>query len=323
MKCSPVLAMAQTSANDADLPRVAVLLAAYNGAPFLDELLDSVTAQSSVSLKIFISIDPSTDDTEALLRGRAASDPRLVLLPTGQRFGSAAANFLRLLREADLESCDYVALADQDDIWLPHKLQRGCELLSHTGADAYSSNVIAFWPDGRRALVDKAQPQTDWDFLFEGGGPGCTFLLRRSLALKLKEFAESRQAELADIHHHDWLIYAYSRANGYQWIIDSRPGALYRQHGSNQVGVNRGWRAFGSRARAVLTGAGVAQALVLARVVGLAEHDFVRRMAGPGRMRFLRLAARAFDCRRRRRDQWLFGLACLSLFVFGERRDET
>jgi rhamnosyltransferase len=317
-RAPPASAVAQM--NSKARPSFAVLLAAFNGTAFLDELLASVNAQQAVSVTLFVSVDLSSDGTEALLQQHAAQHGAgMSLLPTGQRFGSAAANFLRLLRDVDFSGYDYVSLADQDDIWLPDKLQRAHEALTRSDADAYSSNVLAFWPDGRRMLIDKAQPQRPWDFLFEGGGPGCTFVLRKGFALELREFATAHQAGLSAILHHDWLIYAYARAHGRHWIMDSRPGVLYRQHGDNLLGANRGWRAFRSRARAVLHGEGVAQAITLAGVVGLGQHPFVLAMARPGRARFLRLALQARNCRRRWRDQWLFGLACLCLFVLGER----
>lgn len=316
---SPELARDAPSPGPAQIPHVAVLLAAYNGIAHVEDLLASVFGQEGVSVTVFASVDASTDGTEAYFQLRAADDPRVVLLPTGQRFGSACSNFLRLLREVDFDPFDHVALADQDDIWLPNKLLRANQILAESGCDGYSSNVLAFWPDGRQLLIDKAHAQKSWDFLFEGGAPGCTFVLRRSLALEIRALARAHPHGIEGIDFHDWLIYAYARGHGRRWIIDQQPGLLYRQHAANFVGANSGWRAFGARALAVLRGKGLAQALTLARVVGIGDDPFVRAIAAPGRMRYLRLALHAAQCRRRQRDQLLFALACVCLFILGER----
>ena len=69
---------------------------------------------------------------------------RFFLDPRNAALG-AAGNFLRLLREASLDGADFVALADQDDIWLPTRLARAAALLREGKLDAYSSDVAAFW----------------------------------------------------------------------------------------------------------------------------------------------------------------------------------
>jgi rhamnosyltransferase len=135
----------------------------------------------------------------------------------------AAPNFFRLLRDVDMAGCDYVALADQDDLWHPDKLARACQQLQLTGAAGYSGNVTAFWPGGQERLIDKAQPQQPWDFLFEGPGPGCTFVLAQPLALALQAWVRQQAQALQPVDFHDWLIYAWARAQGYRWLIDTQP----------------------------------------------------------------------------------------------------
>ena len=48
-----------------ELPKVAVLLAAYNGMQWIEEQLTSILGQSAVDVTVYISIDPSTDGTES------------------------------------------------------------------------------------------------------------------------------------------------------------------------------------------------------------------------------------------------------------------
>jgi len=289
----------------------AVVLAAFNGKQWLDEQLQSILDQVGVSVTVFISVDQSCDGTEEWSDICAFTDNRIVVLPHGQRFGGAARNFFRLIERVDFSGFDYVSFSDQDDIWLPNKLLRAHEVLSSTGADAYSSNVTAFWADGRQVLIEKSQPQVQWDFLFEAAGPGCTYVMRKELACAIQHVVRSHWEEVQEVGLHDWFSYAFARANGYKWVIDDVPGMLYRQHENNQVGVNAGWRAFVHRADKVLSGWGLAQSALIARLVGLNDDPFVLRWAGGSRLGLLYLALHAGQCRRRVRDKFIFGLSCL------------
>lgn len=301
-------------------PRVAVCLAAFNGVEWLPSQVDSILAQSNVEVTIFVSVDRSSDGTEIWFDERSRDEPRLVLLPHGERFGGAARNFFRLLRDVDLADFDYLSFADQDDLWPSDKLHRAHEVLQSSGADAYSSNVTAFWPDGRLMPIEKSQPQQQWDFLFEAAGPGCTYVLRKPLAVALQGALNERWASVQEVGLHDWFSYAFARARGFRWVIDDYAGMLYRQHESNQVGVNQGWRAARHRASKVLSGWGLSQAALIADLVGLGGDVFVKRWSGGGgRMGLLWLAFQARKCRRRRRDQVFFAISCLALCVLGRR----
>jgi rhamnosyltransferase len=305
---------------DESLPSFAVLLAAHNGCRYLQEQVDSILAQQDVSLKLFISVDRSTDGTEIWAQRFAKVNEHVVLLPLGERYGSAARNFFRLLRDADFSSFNYVAFADQDDIWLPEKLSRAHEVLKRTSADAYSSDLTAFWPNRRKKQVRKSQPQVAKDFLFEAAGPGCTYVMRKDLAHTIRARLCERWEAAQQIELHDWFAYAFVRANGYQWVIDNYSGILYRQHENNQVGVNAGWRAFRHRIKKVLGGWGLAQAELIAQLVGLGDDPFVECTLGGGRLGLLRLALHANSCRRRRRDKILFFIACLVLSANGSQK---
>jgi len=160
-----------------DRPKFVVLLAAYNGEKYIREQIDSILAQQAVSIEIFVSVDRSKDNTYDLVCRLSELYPTVNVLPYGEKYGGVAKNFFRLIRDVDLTGFDYVSFADQDDIWMPGKLAKAVEVMNGGYYSAYSSNVIAFWPDGREALVKKSQPQRKWDYLFESAGPGCTFVL--------------------------------------------------------------------------------------------------------------------------------------------------
>jgi rhamnosyltransferase len=303
-----------------DKPKVAVCLAAFNGRQWLDEQIDTILAQADVDVTLFISVDRSTDGTEDLVDARACKDARIVVLTHGERFGGAARNFFRLLRDLDFTGFGYVGFSDQDDIWFPDKLSTATTVLRQTGADAYSSDVIAFWPSGRRLLIRKSQPQREADFLFEAAGPGCTYVMKAGLVRELQALLATRWADLHSVALHDWFSYAMARAKGYRWIIDAQARMLYRQHSSNQLGVNSGLKALKYRSTAILSGWAFSQSYLIASLVGLAEHTLVSRGIKGGRIGSLWLAFQAGRCRRRLRDRVYFVVSCFVVAMTGHRQ---
>jgi len=296
-----------------NLPRVAVLLAAYNGMCWIEEQLSSILAQTKVSVSVFISIDPSTDGTEAWCAEYAVRYPNVFVLPPSGPFGGAAPNFFRLIRDVDFSAFDYLSFSDQDDIWYPDKLERAVAQLSSGRFDGYSSNVVAFWPNGRRMLVDKAQPQVEWDHLFEAAGPGCTYVLSRQLADALKGLITVRWSAVQNVTLHDWLCYAYARGAGFKWFIDPVPGMDYRQHTKNQVGVNDGVTSALSRVKQVIQGWWFSQVKLICELTTDKDSQDVvpKSLQRSGRFSLVSLMVRAGDCRRRRRDQFAFVALCI------------
>ena len=293
------------------LPKFAVLLAAYNGEKFINQQISSILSQENIDLHIYVSIDQSIDGTEICIQKLMDLDPRITLLPTGERYGGAAKNFYRLIRDVDLSSYEFISLSDQDDVWFPQKLSRAYAVLSQGNLNAYSSNVIAFWPDGHKTFVKKSYPQVKWDFLFEAAGPGCTYVISKPLILDFQRLICAKWHEVQNIGLHDWFIYAFARANSYKWIIDETPGMFYRQHENNEVGVNRGIKAIQYRAQKIFTGWAFSQSLLIADLVGfkrgLSEHLYLES----SRFSYLKLAFFSMQCRRRLRDQFFFAISCL------------
>ena len=299
------------------LPSVAVCLAAFNGVCYLPQQLESIFRQVDVAVTVFVSVDVSTDGTEEWFRQLQVTELRLVLLPCGQKFGGAAPNFFRLLRDVDFAAFDYVAYADQDDIWLPEKLKRATDRLAETGAHGYSSDIMAFWESGKRIYIKKSYPQRQWDYLFESAGPGCTFVLRRSLALEVQAVVLQKPQRMQSVGLHDWFTYAFARAHNRHWLIDDYASLMYRQHGDNQVGVNAGFLALLWRARKVLSGWGLNQARLIAQLIGASDMPFVQQWMGGGRIAMLSLVLQAPHCRRKPLDRLWFAVSCLALALIG------
>lgn len=302
------------------LPKIAVLLAAYNGMQWIEEQLCSILSQESVDVTIHVSIDPSNDGTEAWCASFAAKHPNVIVLPSAGRFGGASRNFFRLMRDVNLSIYDYVAFADQDDIWHIDKLARACRLLQQ-GADAYSSNVLAFWPDGRTHMLDKAQAQVEWDYLFEAAGPGCTYVFTRSLANAIKASMVEKWQALQEVSLHDWYCYAFARSHAYIWLIDPEPTLQYRQHGRNQVGANTGFGSKIARYKIIHNGWWFSQARLIAVLIGRGQDPFVREWLNLRRLQLLRLSLSASKCRRRGRDKLFFFIVCWLTALVGNKTE--
>jgi rhamnosyltransferase len=137
---------------------------------------------------------------------------------------------------------EYVALSDQDDIWLPDKLARAAMQLTNAGADGYSSNLTAFDEvGGRRWTIRKPGPVRKFDYLFQGASAGCTYVFSRSAADLIALRMRTEDTTTMVRPSHDWAFYAICRSYGLKWYFDDNySGILYRQHENNFYGASGG-----------------------------------------------------------------------------------
>ena len=302
------------AANPSPSP-VAVLMATWNGAAWLQEQLDSIARQRGVQVSLVVSDDGSTDDTPRILQ--AAPSSGMHLCPPPQRTGAAGRNFFHLIANADIGDASHVALADQDDVWFEDKLERAIEILQSSGASGYSSNVYAWYPQRavgqQRALIDKAQPQVALDHLFQSPGPGCTFVMTRAYFLALRAFVHSHRSEVDAVTYHDWFIYAHARSTGHRWVIDARPGMLYRQHASNEIGASRGWAAMRKRIGKLRQGWLSTEVSKIARLLNQQDLPLVQRATRLNTADRLVLALNVCQLRRSWRDRLALAVAFLLL----------
>lgn len=226
------------------VPSVAVLLATYNGAAYCETQLTSILWQRGVDVHVYARDDGSTDATPAILRDWVARYPnRITIIDNlGVSTGSANGNFFALLRAIDPERHDYIAFADQDDVWTPDKLAHATVRLAQEGAEGYSSDLIAYNAAvGSAWMLHKAGQPADLDYLFQGASAGCTYVLtRRAATVAVAVMAEA--PAFCNDPSHDWIMYAICRSRGLKWVRDSAAEILYRQHGGNQYGAKRGTR---------------------------------------------------------------------------------
>ncbi len=259
--------------------RIAVLMATYNGMKHLQAQVDSVLQQSQVDVVLFCSDDGSSDGTIEALQELSRLHNNVRLLPKTAGQAGAGGNFYRLVRDLDFTDFDYVAFADQDDIWNLDKLHRHVQIIRKTGAGAVSSNVLAFWPDGQEHLLDKSQPQRKYDYLFESAGPGCTFLMSKELVSRLQSVLNNPDFQAGQVTLHDWLSYAVARSMGLKWVIDAKPSIRYRQHGNNVVGANVSLKAKLARLKKMRNGWYREQVFLVTRIAyAQSQSETVQRL---------------------------------------------
>ena len=299
-------------------PKVLVILASYNGAAWLQEQLDSIHAQENVETVLLIGDDGSSDGSRMLLDAAAAG--RNIRVVFWERpSGSAGANFRRLYREADLYSVDYVALADQDDVWHSHKLSNAITALRENEAQGYSCAVRSFWPDGTGKVLAQCPVTRTGDFLFEGGGQGCTFVVTAALFRRVKDFCVDQFALCEQFHYHDWLIYLLARTWSMPWHFDQQPWMAYRQHSGNEIGSRGNLQAISKRLALIKNGwyrKQVTQAIALCRRAGgmaVANELSVLLEAPPGLLRRVRMAHFILSNGRRKfSDRAVLGFSALA-----------
>ncbi|TCZ67883.1 glycosyltransferase family 2 protein [Flaviaesturariibacter aridisoli] len=99
-------------------PLVSVVMCTYNGARFVGEQLESILQQTYSPIEVVVADDASKDDTYELLQQYAARDGRIRLSRNAQNTGYNI-NFSNACAAA---TGDFIAIADQDDIWEPTKI---------------------------------------------------------------------------------------------------------------------------------------------------------------------------------------------------------
>ena len=105
--------------------QIDVLLATYNGEKYLKEQIDSILNQTYKNIKLIISDDCSTDKTVEILKEYESRDDRIELYLQQQNLG-VVKNIEFLLNKV---KCPYYMLADQDDYWMPEKIEKSFETL--------------------------------------------------------------------------------------------------------------------------------------------------------------------------------------------------
>lgn len=220
------------------MKKTLILLASYNGEAYILQQIESILIQKDVDFELWVVDDNSSDSTVKIVN--SFKDGRIKIFTNSVSSGSAALNFLNFLiqkKEEIFKNFQYVALSDQDDIWSDDKLKHSLEKLNFHSASLYSSDLIVWLEKSNtKFTLKKSLPQKKYDFLFEGGSAGCTYVFSVDFYVDFIERISTINLEDWKFLSHDWLIYFYARLTNAKVIIDDVAKIHYRIHGNNVHG---------------------------------------------------------------------------------------
>lgn len=217
---------------------VTVLLAVYNGEKYLKQQIDSIIGQTVRDIKIIIRDDGSTDNSLQIIDDYCNKYPQIISKLEGTPTGSAKQNFAELLKNCD---SDYIMFCDQDDVWLPQKVEKTfaamksaegdgkMPVLVHTDLKVVDQNLDVISPsffNFQKLIQDDI---TLSGLLVQNYVTGCTIMINRALKEKCGAIPQS-------CIMHDWWLALVAVAFG-RLVCVNEPTMLYRQHSGNQVGA--------------------------------------------------------------------------------------
>lgn len=215
--------------------KVNILMSTYNGQQFLAEQIRSIQDQTFSDWTLLIRDDGSSDQTKDLLQEFARQDSRIRLIDLEEQKNiGVIKSFHRLLQ---YQKADYYFFSDQDDVWLPDKLEVSLQearlyptdqpLMVYMDLTVVNQDLQVMTESMIRSQSHHANTQLVEE-LTENTVTGGVAMINHSLA-ELWTGTE-------DILMHDWYLALLASALGKLVFID-KPGELYRQHADNVLGA--------------------------------------------------------------------------------------
>ena len=219
---------------------VSILLPTYNGEKYLKEQIDSILNQTYKDIKLIISDDGSSDNTVNILKQYEHQDSRIELYIQPKNMG-VVKEIEFLLQKVETP---FYMLADQDDYWLPEKVEKSLETLIKNNADlvfgdleVVDENLNTIYPSfGDFMLLNrkihKYLDSYKVNYLYNCV-TGCTVLAKRETI----QYIIPIPTKSKYLIHDHWISIMVS-LNGKLAYMDEKY-IKYRQHGNNQVGTNK------------------------------------------------------------------------------------
>lgn len=208
---------------------VAVVVATYNGATYLLAQLESIAHQTHKPTQIIIVDDASSDDTVRIANNFAAAHPEVLVVQNETRLGYIK-NFEKGML---LSTASYVALSDQDDIWVPHKLATllaniGDKMLAYSDSELIDANG-GLLHQKMSSIKNQLAYHTPVMYAIGAWAPGHAMLFKKELINKAVPFPTL-------VTHDFWLGFV---ATCYSTVVYvNQPLVLYRQHTQNAIGAD-------------------------------------------------------------------------------------
>ena len=217
-------------------PKVLVMMATYNGEKYVAEQIDSILAQENVDVTLLISDDGSTDSTVAICDSYSNRYPN-VLFKVNSNNKGLSKNFMDMVYQTDSESFDYFAFSDQDDYWMPCKLNKAIEKILSTreGPRLYYSDVLNTNEnlDGGAGEYRPFVPYANSFglLLTINWASGCTMVFNSAFCNKLKQYEPKTWPRI----HDGWV---HLVALGCGWAVPDLERSFIKRRisANNQVG---------------------------------------------------------------------------------------
>jgi len=215
------------------MAKIGIVLATYNGEKYLAQMLDSLVAQTRQADFIVAVDDGSKDNTPAILKSYQDRLPLQVTCLEKNSGHRAAFSKALELAQPQLSDSDLIALADQDDIWLPQKLDILEKLIQDKAlvfgdaqvVDAEGKIMAESW---RSYSNIEQKVSIEQQIAGINNVTGCLSLFKASLLKTILPIPEG-------VSVHDRWIAMIADKQGSVVAIDT-PVVQYRIHGANAIG---------------------------------------------------------------------------------------
>lgn len=224
---------------------VGIVMSTYNGERWVGEQIESIAKQTYTDWRLTVRDDGSTDKTVSILREWEAKLGERMRVVEGENIG-VVKSFEKLIETAEE---DYIMMADQDDVWLEHKVETTLNKMQQEEQRHPDKGIMVFtsvWIVDEKlqgegvTFFEQHKFRFPFAMLFENicvndCVAGCTTMINRKAREMVLPFADSAPM-------HDWWMTAIIARDGVLSVVEE-PTMLYRQHGDNVCGVEKaGWR---------------------------------------------------------------------------------
>lgn len=224
--------------------KIAILMAAYNGAKFIKEQIDSIKDQTYKDWDLYVRDDGSNDSTVEIIKTYEQAYSNIHLLDDKEKHIGAKNSFMRLLSSIESE---YYMFCDQDDIWLPTKIEHSMDLLEatekvhphipiivHTDVTVVDGNLNVLSQSYWKSAHIKPERYKSYNYL-------AIFCCVQGTTMLFNKLAKQVCYPLAeDVRMHDFWVATRVIKNGGLIATLYEQTVLYRQHSNNVYGVSFG-----------------------------------------------------------------------------------